>query len=168
MTEGRPLALSPPPDPWNSLTLPLPQDLESWYLAKIFILSATSWLCHLCGDEGTGSNQGNMASAQRSHCSFPQGLGLLPGQYTPREGAPPPPRKHWVRSEDSTAAIPPLPSLPPSSVPASPQWFGPWEQTACGGIRISGKDIGGLFSLCENKVFKHRGPGPLPQPRRPM
>ena len=33
MTEGR------PPD---SPTLPLPQELESWYLAKIFILLATA------------------------------------------------------------------------------------------------------------------------------
>lgn len=39
MIEGRPLAILPPPDPRTSPTL-LPQELESWYLAKIFILLA--------------------------------------------------------------------------------------------------------------------------------
>lgn len=61
----------------------------------------------------------------------------------PREGLP----KHWVRSEDSTAAIPLSPSLPSLQDPASPQWFGPWELAACGGIRISGKKLGAVFSV---------------------
>lgn len=74
MTEGRPLAISPPPGPG----LPHPPSSSGageLVLSKnIYSLGHICDCCGLCGDEGMESNRGNMASAQRSHCSVPQPL----------------------------------------------------------------------------------------------
>lgn len=74
MTEGRPLAISPPPGPG----LPDPPSSSGageLVLSKnIYSLGHICDCCGLCGDEGMESNRGNMASAQRSHCSVPQPL----------------------------------------------------------------------------------------------
>lgn len=100
-----------------------------------------------------GAARGARPQPRESHCSVPLAPGLLPGQCSlpPAQGGS---CKHWVRAEDSTAAIPHSPSSPPSPVPAAPQGCGPWALAARGGIRISGKKWGDCFPYCENKVFE--------------
>lgn len=100
----------------DSPTLPLPQELESWYLAKIFILSATvvTIVAHV-EMKAWGGTRGTWPQPREVTALFPQDPGQLPEQCQhphphPQGGTP----KHWVRSEDSTAAIPLSPSLPQS------------------------------------------------------
>lgn len=84
MTEGRPLAISPPPGPWIPPTLPLPQELESWYLAKIFILSATVVTV-------VASVEMKARGATRGMWPQPREVtALFPKPKSPAGGAPPP------------------------------------------------------------------------------
>ena len=130
----------------DSPTLPLPQELESWYLAKIFILSATvETVVASVEMKARGATRGTWPQPREVTAPFPKPLVSCQSSANPHpQGGT---HKYWVRSEDSTAAIPLSLSLPQSPDPASPQQFGPWELAACGGIRISGKKLGAVFSV---------------------
>ena len=115
MTEGRSLALDStrPPD---SPTLLLPQELESWYLAKVFILLATAVTVVASVEmKARGATRGTWPQPREVTALFPKPWSAARAVPTPQGGPP----KHWVRSEDSTADIPLSPSLPPSPDPAS-------------------------------------------------
>lgn len=144
MTEGRPLAISPPPGPWTPPTLPLPQELESWYLAKIFILSATVVTVVASVEmKARGATRGMWPQpTEKSLLCSPNPSHLPEEHHPPREG---PPALGKVRRQHSSHAL--SPSLPPSPDPASPRRSGPWELAARGGMRISGKKLGAVFSI---------------------
>ena len=80
MTEGR------PPD---SPTLPLPQELESWYLAKIFSLLATAVTVVASVEmKARGATRGTWPQPREATAPFPKPRSATGATPTPREGPP--------------------------------------------------------------------------------
>lgn len=151
MAEGRPLAISPPPDP---RTPSPPLFLRSWRAGTLqkylFSEPQLRLLWHLWRLKA-GSSRGRQPRPRGVPALFPKPLICQSSApHTPGRGP-----HHWVRSEDSTAATPSHRHYHHQPDSASPQRFGPGELAACGGIRISGKKSGAVVSLVKTKVFRH-------------